>query len=219
MLTLYLSSSLMLEYRRINYQISLVSCFLLLGIASKEVFSTANIVIMIVFYSLITWTLFLNQNVDRNVIDFRRIARNLLKILLQISPIIVIIFVWLPQYVQENPFQFQGQTASVGLSDTLRPGSISSLIASNDLSFIAKTKARKANKLYWKTRFLDNQFGMKWFESNLSKKTITFSPGISKDTTSVEIISLDESYNRLPFLNSVADKETSIMALEGGAIA
>ena len=63
---------------------------------------------MIVFYSLITWTLFLNQNVDRNVIDFRRIARNLMKILLQISPIIVIIFVWLPQYVQENPFNFKG---------------------------------------------------------------------------------------------------------------
>ena len=89
--------------------------------------------------------------------------------------------------------QFQGRTASVGLSDTLRPGSISSLITSNDLSFIAKTKVTKANKLYWKTRFLDNQFGMKWFESNLSKKTITFSPRISKDLTSVEIISLDES--------------------------
>ena len=87
---------------------------------------------------------------------------------------------------------------------------------SNDLSFIAKTKATKANKLYWKTRFLDNQFGMKWFESNLSKKTITFSPRISKDLTSVEIISLDESYNRLPFLNSVANKERSISALEGG---
>ena len=143
MLTLYLSSSLMLEYQMINYQISLVSCFLLLGIASKEVFSTANIVIMIVFYSLITWTLFLNQNVDRNVIDFRRIARNLMKILLQISPIIVIIFVWLPQYVQENPFQFQGRTASVGLSDTLRPGSISSLITSNDLFLLLKQKQQK----------------------------------------------------------------------------
>ena len=57
---------------------------------------------------------------------------------------------------------------------------------------------------------------MKWFESNLSKKTITFSPRISKDLTSVEIISLDESYNRLPFLNSVANKERSISALEGG---
>ena len=57
-MTLYLSTSLLLEYRRTNYQISLVSSFLLLGLASRQVYSTLNIVILIIFYSLITWTLF-----------------------------------------------------------------------------------------------------------------------------------------------------------------
>ena len=158
-----------------------------------------------------------NQNVDRSIIDFKRIARNLMKILLQISPIIIVIFVWLPQYVQKNPFNFQSRRASIGLSDSLRPGSISSLISSNEMFFMARTQAKPQESLYWKTRYLDYQFGMKWLESRLSKEASKQIPSEQENGTKVEIFSLNNDFDRLPFLKNILKKNSDILNLEGGS--
>ena len=72
---LYLACSLLKKYSLIHSQVTLVLCFVVFALSSKSEILSLNLAISLVFYSLITWTLFLNQNIDTSIIDFRKLEK------------------------------------------------------------------------------------------------------------------------------------------------
>ena len=82
---------------------------------------------------------------------------------------------------------------------------------------MARTQAKPQESLYWKTRYLDYQFGMKWLESRLSKEASKQILSEQENGTKVEIFSLNNDFDRLPFLKNVLKKNSDILNLEGGS--
>ncbi|MEY2537695.1 MAG: protein-glutamine gamma-glutamyltransferase [Verrucomicrobiota bacterium] len=87
-------------------------------------------------------------------------------LVLQATPLIVLLFIFFPRINTGGQFQFgQMRLAASGFSDQLSPGSVSALANSNDVAFRAEFpdgRAPKPGAMYWRGVVMSQGSGLEW---------------------------------------------------------
>jgi len=104
------------------------------------------------------------------IVASRSSIRPVLMICIQAIPIVAMIFVLSPRVGPLWSMPLASQTAKTGMSDSLRPGDIASLIKSADLVFRAEFDSDKVSKpLYWRALVLDHNDEGVWRASGFAE--------------------------------------------------
>lgn len=88
-------------------------------------------------------------------------------ILLQSIPLMVVLFILFPRISPLWSVPLQSASARTGLSDSMSPGDIGDLIASDDLAFRVKFNGENppSSQLYWRAITMDDFDGREWERS------------------------------------------------------
>ena len=144
------------------YKTSLVLCFLLLMLQTQVVETNFLLLLVFIDFIVITWMLYAIQEFDRQHIDLRRFTRTIGKTMLQISPLVIVVFIILPQFTKSWRMNFKYRYGQTGLSDMLKPGQIARLTRNHQLAFLGEGPLGLNSDLYWRVESLGKTNGMVW---------------------------------------------------------
>jgi transglutaminase-like putative cysteine protease len=98
---------------------------------------------------------------------WRESAKPTMALALKSLPLVVLMFVLFPRF--NTGFGYSGkEVGKIGVSDSLHPGSVSSLIASDELIFRASFldgEVPPRSQMYWRGAVLDQSHGLNWDRS------------------------------------------------------
>ncbi|MCF6203934.1 MAG: DUF3488 and transglutaminase-like domain-containing protein [Methylococcaceae bacterium] len=143
--------------------------YLAFVVASSQ-FLYSQSILMLGYILFVTCSLFaalITLNTKNN--DAKPAIKKILTMTAQAIPITVLLFFMFPRIDPPDWLLFNQQNTAVsGLSDTLRPGSISKLGFSHDLVFRAKFKGKipPVQDLYWRGPVFSQTDGLNWTETN-----------------------------------------------------
>lgn len=121
-------------------------------------------------------------------------ARKAVFMLLQSLPIMLVLFVFFPRLGPLWSVGMDTGDAKIGLSQSMSPGDLSSLSASDELAFRVtfKGQAPAYNQLYWRAMVFDTYDGQTWSQSEPEPKinlsTQKYTPLADKGVYDYEII-------------------------------
>jgi transglutaminase-like putative cysteine protease len=143
--------------------------YLAFVVASSQ-FLYSQSILMLGYILFVTCSLFaalITLNTKNN--DAKPAIKKILTMTAQAIPITLLLFFLFPRIDPPDWLLFnQKNTAVSGLSDTLRPGSISKLGFSHDLVFRVKFKGKipPVQALYWRGPVFSQTDGLNWTETN-----------------------------------------------------
>ena len=143
--------------------------YLAFVVASSQ-FLYSQSILMLGYILFVTGSLFaalITLNTKNN--NAKPAIKKILTMMAQAIPITLLLFFMFPRIDPPDWLLFnQKNTAVSGLSDTLRPGSISKLGFSHDLVFRAKFKGKipPVQELYWRGPVFSQTDGLNWTETN-----------------------------------------------------
>ncbi len=161
---LILSSLKVLEYREESEKNFLILLGLFIVI-SKFLFSLDLIYVLfeIPLFLIIMYTM-IPAGLKQKTTIFK--TKFLLRHLLLSVPMALFLYFFFPRFTQDwRGFQnYNGEVGLMGMSDDVKPGSVSRLIESNDVAFRAefKTAIPENNELYWRGQVLSVANGLIW---------------------------------------------------------
>ena len=172
--------------------ISAMKLIFLLGISfisSPSKWFTISVLLGIA--SIISCLFFSNQPKSQTN-SFKKMTAELVRISFQTAPIIIGLFVMLPQIIDPKG-RFQNRTGITGYSENLDPGRITELSKRNHEAFEAQIHSNRnitTKELYWRGSALSLTKGLKWRKTNhhleptqITSRTSTLRIGIKQQRT------------------------------------
>ncbi len=171
---LILSSLKILEYREESEKNFLILLGLFI-VVSKFLFSLDLIYVffeiplfLIIMYTMIPARLKQKSAVFKSNFLFRHILLSI--------PMALFLYFFFPRFTQDwMGFQnYKGGAGLIGMSDDVKPGSVSRLIESNEVAFRAefKTDNPQSSELYWRGQVLSVASGLIWKKDSTSRTEV-----------------------------------------------
>lgn len=188
---------------RVSYRDAMVVLFLnfLLLMAKFLVSQSLNMTILgVVNLILITSMLVQLHHGQKLDVHLGSLFKVGLKLLLQTSPLLILLFIVFPRFSTGFIQLSQPNQASTGFSPKLEPGSVSRLVATDEVAFRVEFDSYLQPKdLYWRGAVLTEQKGMVWEPDANERKEVIYNKPKLEETFQQSII-LEPSFGEWLFV-------------------
>lgn len=178
---------------RVGYRDAMILLFLNFMLLLARFFEsqTLGITIFAAFDMVITTALLVQlHNGARFKFDLSTLFKTGLKLSLQITPLMILLFFVFPRF-STNFINVRNSKAKLsGFSESMNPGSVASLAQSDQKAFRVKFYGQPppANELYWRGAILSVGQGMRWERGKFNKYDVTGPDGSFGETIKQEIL-------------------------------
>ena len=220
---------------RAGYRDAMVLLFLNFMLLLTRFFEsqTLGITIFAAFDLIITTALLVQlHNGSRIEFNMGSLLKTGTKLFLKITPFMVLLFFVFPRFSTGFIGFKGGRPPARGFSESLEPGSLSSLVKSDQVAFHARfyNNPPSLSEMYWRGAVFTFNQGMKWSKTSFVKKNINAPERFQEDTLRQEILmepvfndwlfAIDRSYwiqHKSRVLQSLTRKTESLnFVLQGG---
>lgn len=170
---------------RVAYRDAMVLLFLNFMLLLARFFEsqTLGITIFAGFDLIITTALLVQLHKGSSLkFDFLTLIKTGGKLVLQISPAMILLFFIFPRFSGEFYRVKSRKTVMSGFSDSMSPGSLSGVAGANQLAFRVKFNGSTPGPLerYWRGAVLADNRGMVWNRGKFDKKTYKLKKNLSQ---------------------------------------
>lgn len=158
--------------RKVNYERIHWSGLKILSLMSLEFILSKSTWFSIV-YVIFTVAIIINLLISNNGLggdrSFHQRLTDILKVSVQTAPLIIALFVMIPNLLDVTPKVFQSNRAITGIGSHLDPGRIAQLSQNNRRSFsveVKKGRLPQTRDRYWRGKVMTHSKGLEWRVAN-----------------------------------------------------